>query len=163
MSEETSQTQEHNPMVMGGIAVALIVFLAVGAVAMQGQASDASSVEAAPSTQVVSSPSADGETTAGVQETKTLEIEGEYTSPGGPETIGIKITLDSEIITDSVVEVHAENPISNLKQTDFAAAHKELVVGKNINEITLDKVAGASLTTKGYNEAIEKLKAQING
>lgn len=93
---------------------------------------------------------------------KTFEVEGQYVSPGGPETIGITLMLDGEIITDSVVEVHAENPISNRKQTDFAAAHKELVVGKNINEIALDKVAGASLTTKGYNEAIEKIKAQLS-
>lgn len=162
MSEQTSQAQEHSPFVVGGIAVAVIVLLAVGAMTLNGQ-STKNTAETAPSTQVVSASPVTAASEASAEKTQTYEVTGEYTSPGGPETIGIKITLDGETITDSVVEVRAENPISNRKQTDFAAAHKELVVGKKISEITLDKVAGASLTTKGYNEAIEKLKAQING
>lgn len=90
----------------------------------------------------------------------TYEMIGEYVSPGGPETVGVTVTLANGIITDSNVEVLATRPASVAKQTDFAENYKEMVIGKNIDEVMLTKVSGSSLTPKGFNDAIEKIKAE---
>ncbi len=88
------------------------------------------------------------------------EMVGEYVSPGGPETVGVTITLANGVITDANVEVLATRPASVDKQTDFAANYKPMVIGKNIDEVVLTKVSGSSLTPKGFNDALEKIKQQ---
>ncbi len=42
----------------------------------------------------------------------------------------------------------------------FAGGISDVVVGKNINDIDVDKVSGSSLTSGGFNEAIEKIKQE---
>lgn len=88
------------------------------------------------------------------------ESEGEYVSPGGPETVGVSLTLSNGVITDAVVEVQATRPASKAKQEEFAANYKPMVVGKSIDEVMLTKVSGSSLTPKGFNDALEKIKQQ---
>lgn len=90
----------------------------------------------------------------------TYEMVGEYVSPGGPETVGVTLTLANGIVTDANVEVLATRPASVDKQTDFAENYKPMVVGKDIDEIMLTKVSGSSLTPKGFNDAVEKIKQQ---
>jgi hypothetical protein len=42
----------------------------------------------------------------------------------------------------------------------FARAIPALVVGRNIDEVNLSKVAGSSGTPEGFNAAIQRIKAQ---
>ncbi|MCX6731252.1 MAG: FMN-binding protein [Candidatus Roizmanbacteria bacterium] len=85
---------------------------------------------------------------------------GDYTSPGGAEQIDVKLTLKNGVITETEVTPKADRPISKMKQEAFAKEYKSSVVGKNINDLQLGKIAGASLTPKGFNDALEKIKAQ---
>ncbi len=87
-------------------------------------------------------------------------VTGEYTSPGGAEELGVDITLVSGVITNAEVEVKATRTISKQKQEDFKANFKSFVIGKNINDVQLSKVSGSSLTPKGFNDALEKIKAE---
>ncbi|MFH0772984.1 MAG: hypothetical protein V1922_01600 [bacterium] len=87
---------------------------------------------------------------------------GNYTSPGGPEQIDVKILLKNGVITESEVTPKAERPISKMKQEAFAKSYKTLVVGKNIKDLQLGKIAGSSLTPKGFNDALEKIKAHAH-
>lgn len=86
--------------------------------------------------------------------------EGDYTSPGGPEQIEVGLTLKDGVVTQSVVTSKAENPKSKYMQSVFVENYKPLVIGKNLKDLKLDKVAGSSLTPQGFNDAIEKIKAQ---
>lgn len=88
------------------------------------------------------------------------EQTGVYTSPGGAEELGVKLTLKDDVIENVEVEVKATLPVSKKLQEDFAANYKDQVVGKKIDEVKLDKISGASLTPKGFNDAIEKIKEQ---
>lgn len=168
MSEETVQTQKSNPLVMGGIAVAVIALLAVGAFALQPSETPAPSTSPAASTtvQASSAPSTAASSAPSTQngqdtlKVATYEVDGNYTSPAGPESIGVKITLEDNIIKESEVTVRSQHPISKQKQEAFAANYKELVIGKNINDVKIDKVAGSSLTPKGFHDALEKIKAE---
>lgn len=90
----------------------------------------------------------------------TYEVVGNYASPGGAEHIDIKLTLENDIVTAAEVTPRATLPASKNFQGLFAANFKQYVVGKNIDEVQLDKVSGASLTPKGFNDALTKIKAQ---
>lgn len=85
---------------------------------------------------------------------------GMYTSPAGPEEIDVKLTIKNSIIVKTQLTPKATNLISKSKQTGFAKEYASYVVGKNINDLRLGKIAGASLTPKGFNDAVEKIKAQ---
>lgn len=86
--------------------------------------------------------------------------EGGYTSPGGPEQIEVKLTLKDNLVVQADVTSKAVLPKSKLMQEMFIENYKQLVVGKNIKDLNLGKVAGSSLTPKGFNDAVEKIKAE---
>lgn len=90
----------------------------------------------------------------------TYSVVGDYTSPGGQEELGVTLTIVDGIITDSEVEVLATRPISKERQVDFADNYKTQVVGKNIADLQLGKISGSSLTPKGFNDALEKIKTE---
>jgi len=90
----------------------------------------------------------------------TYNAVGNYTSPGGQEELGVTLTVASGVVVDSTVEVLATRPMSKTRQTDFSEHYKDMVVGKSIDEITLGKVSGSSLSPKGFNDAVEKIKAE---
>jgi uncharacterized protein with FMN-binding domain len=85
---------------------------------------------------------------------------GDYTSPGGAEQIDVKLTLKNGLVTEAEVTPKAERPKSKLMQGIFVENYKSLVVGKNIKDLNLGKVSGSSLTPKGFNDAVEKIKAE---
>ena len=87
---------------------------------------------------------------------------GVYTSPGGQEQIVVKLTLEGGAIKDINVTSLATRPESKKNQQKFISGYKTLVVGKNIDDVVLDKVSGSSLTPKGFNDAIEKIKIQAS-
>ncbi len=53
----------------------------------------------------------------------------------------------------------AENATSKQFQTKFAGGISDAVVGKSIDELNVSKVAGSSLTSTGFNAAIDDIKA----
>jgi hypothetical protein len=83
-----------------------------------------------------------------------------YTSPGGAESIDVTLTLKDGVVEEAEVVSNATRPISKQMQTSFIGGYKELVVGKKLDEINLTKVSASSLTPKGFNDAVEKIKAQ---
>lgn len=93
-------------------------------------------------------------------ESGKYEAIGRYISPGGAEEIGVTLVLEDSIIVDSEVKVLATRDISLKIQEDFAENYKRFVVGKDINDVKLTKVSGSSLTPNGFNDAVERIKAQ---
>lgn len=85
---------------------------------------------------------------------------GNYVSPGGAENIGVTLTVKDGIIEDAEVETMGQRPNTIKFQGIFKQNYKEFVVGKNIDEVKLDKVSGSSLSPKGFNDALEKIKTE---
>ena len=85
---------------------------------------------------------------------------GGYISPGGQEEIGVSLILKDGVISEITVEPKATRPMSMKMQGMFSGNYKPMVIGKNIDEVTLDKVSGSSLSPKGFNDAITKIKEQ---
>ncbi|MDX2775817.1 hypothetical protein PV379_00405 [Streptomyces caniscabiei] len=89
--------------------------------------------------------------------------DGEYEAEGfyGSKSIIVKVQLDDDCIADVTVTPNTLTiPRSLSLQKKFATAVPEVVVGKPIDEVRLDKLAGSSLTTKGFNDALDKIKTE---
>ena len=83
----------------------------------------------------------------------------DYQSPNGTETIDVTITLSKDIIIAVDVVGHGTSPDSKLHQKQFRDGIAGVVVGKDIDDIDVHKVGGSSLTSEGFNEAVEIVKA----
>lgn len=90
----------------------------------------------------------------------TYTAEGSYATPESVETITVTVTLESDIITAVEVEGDPQRPESEQYQGQFIGGISDVVVGQDIDEISVSRVAGSSLTSGGFNEAIEAIKAE---
>lgn len=118
-------------------------------------------------TEVVQNPetnipvSSDGESEiSGQFKNGTYNAVGTYISPGGAERVNVTLTIFEDTITGAEVTAQATVPTSEFFQEDFIANYKTQVIGKSIAELQLTKVSGSSLTPKGFNDAVAKIKTQ---
>lgn len=92
--------------------------------------------------------------------TGTFTATGDYRSPGGSQQVEVSVTLDDGTITAVEVTPHASDPTSAAFQEDFAANVADQVVGKPISEAKVSKVSGSSLTSQGFNAALDQIAAE---
>lgn len=85
---------------------------------------------------------------------------GSYEAPPGMEKIGVTVTLKDGVITESSLDKLGKAEISKKMQAAFESGYKELVIGKKIDDIDLDVVAGSSLTPNGFENALDQIKKQ---
>ena len=90
----------------------------------------------------------------------TYSADGTYVSPNGTETVGVQLTLASGTVTDVQITQHPSNPNTRKFQGEFAGGIAAQVVGRNIDDLNVSKVAGSSLTSGGFNQAVEKIKSE---
>lgn len=87
------------------------------------------------------------------------QAEGSYTSPGGNEKVGVSLTLAGGVVTAVTVTPESENPTGQQYQGRFADGISGEVVGKQLDELKVSKVSGSSLTSGGFNDAVDAIKA----
>lgn len=126
--------------------------------------------DAAPSDD--STPSATAEPSAGasspaVGETGAFtageyEATGSYTTPDGQtQSIEVEVQLAADgTITDLDADGQAEGGNSEQYQGKFESGIDAKVVGRKITELDIDKVSGSSLTSGGFNDAIDQIISQ---
>lgn len=86
--------------------------------------------------------------------------DGQYSSPAGAENVSLTVTIEGGVIVDASFEADSEHPTSQKLQQQFQEGFLEEVQGANIDEVDLDVVNGSSLTPKGFNDALEKIKSE---
>ncbi|WP_413723104.1 hypothetical protein [Sodalis sp. RH23] len=95
---------------------------------------------------------------------RTAYADGTYTATGqygnAPSFITVTVTLHAGLITSANIKTHATNPISLDYQRRFADAVPAVVVGKPIEQVKVDRLAGSSGTPEGFNAALEQIKKQ---
>ncbi|MFB4426326.1 hypothetical protein C5F59_035255 [Streptomyces sp. QL37] len=123
-----------------------------------------SSDDAAPTSTTSTSESAAAPT--GKSAGERSYADGDYSADGEYGTqdssIGVSLTLDDGVITDVDVDPHATDETSLDYQERFAAAVPELVEGKRIDEVRLERVAGSSGTPDGFNDALTKIRDEAS-
>lgn len=89
----------------------------------------------------------------------TYSAEGSYATPETVETIEVKMTLADNVITAVEVSGNPMRPETERYQGQFVAGIADEVVGVAIDEINVKRVAGSSLTSEGFNKAVDAIKA----
>ena len=84
---------------------------------------------------------------------------GSYVSPGGEEHISVTLTLSKNVITAMKVITVRADPTATGYEGLFEGGIAAATVGKNINTLNIGVVAGSSLTSMGFNNALAKIKA----
>ncbi len=98
--------------------------------------------------------SASGEYTDG-----QYTADGSYQTPESTETITVTVTLESGTVTAVEVTGEPTRRESQRYQSEFIGGIDDLVVGKSLDDIDVDRVAGSSLTSNGFNAAIDQIRA----
>ena len=159
-----NDTTGPNKALVGIIIVALIAIIAGGGYIV----SQSSNEDQAKTTEQSNSAPKDTASDTGLEENQvatagtynngTYEATGSYNSPGGRESIKLALTIADGKVSDSTVTSEAKNPTAKSYQADFISGYKTQVVGKSVDEIQLDSVAGSSLTPDGFEDALEQIK-----
>ncbi|RYF28477.1 MAG: calcium-binding protein [Chloroflexi bacterium] len=156
--------QNNTSKIIGLGAIVLIAAAGTGAaVYFNRPDTDTSSTEttqtetASTDTATSSNESSTATETAGTYKDGTYSADGSYRSPGGNETIGVTVSLKDNIVTAVDIKTNASGNSAQY-QTMFKNGVGNLTVGKNIDEINLSRVSGSSLTSTGFNDALDEIK-----
>ncbi|MBD3942419.1 FMN-binding protein [Microbacterium sp. NEAU-LLC] len=90
----------------------------------------------------------------------TYTAEGTYATPESVETISVTVTLQGDVVTDVEVTGNPQKRESEEYQGKFIGGIAAVVVGQDIDELQVSRVAGSSLTSDGFNKAIETIKSE---
>jgi uncharacterized protein with FMN-binding domain len=99
-------------------------------------------------------------TATGAYKNGVYTADSQYYVPHGYEDIKVTITIQDDKITDANVVNSESDRESAQFQESFTTAYKSHVVGKNIADLKLSYIAGASDTTDGFNDALDQIKTQ---
>lgn len=148
-----ARTRRNTGAALAGIAVigGLAACSTDAADSTTGSDSGSSATDPSPSTDAGASTASytDGEYTA----------DGDYTTPGGQESVTVTVTLAEGEVTALEVVGSGGSPNTQRYQGEFIDNIDAEVVGKNIDDLDVSKVAGSSLTSEGFNSAIETIKS----
>ena len=168
MEEQNNQAVVNNSQnstpkfVFPTVVASLIVLAVIGYYFYNQSQNSAESVAPGSMTQTSQSPASSSSITqtTGTYKNGTYNVKGNYVSPGGPSEVGVSLTLTDGVITDATAEVLATDATSKRFQTEFVEGFKPMVIGKKLDEVSLTKVSGSSLTPKGFNDAVIQIKAE---
>ena len=90
----------------------------------------------------------------------TYTAEGSYATPESVETITVTVTLEDDIVTAVEVTGDPQKRESEQYQGQFIGGIADVVVGQDIDDLQVSRVAGSSLTSGGFNKAIEAIKSE---
>ncbi|MCM3780196.1 FMN-binding protein [Microbacterium hydrocarbonoxydans] len=90
----------------------------------------------------------------------TYEAEGSYQTPETVETISVSLTIADGVVESVEVTGDPQARESEQYQGQFIDGISDEVVGKSLDEIEVSRVAGSSLTSGGFNEAVASIKEQ---
>jgi len=89
----------------------------------------------------------------------SFQANGTYQSPNGSENIIVVLELENDIVTDVEIIINPNNPTTADYQGQFADGIGEIVIGEDIDTLDVTVVAGSSLTSNGFREALTTIKA----
>lgn len=92
---------------------------------------------------------------------RTLSETVNYSVRRIPENMAVSIMLNGTTVTDLQLSQNPGSGESAGYQDAFAAEIKSYVIGKNIKDINVSRIAGASYTTDAFMQAIKKMQTNI--
>ena len=146
------------------VRVAVAAASVVGVVVLAGCATEAAPAAETSTPTATATPQATE--TAAAEAPDSTYVDGTYTADGSyatPETvekITVTVTLQDDVVTGVDVVGNPTKRESVQYQGEFIGGIDGVVVGKRIDELAVSRVAGSSLTSGGFNQALETIKAE---
>lgn len=139
-------------MVLSGAAATILLLTA----ACGGETDDSTS-DSGSSSESTTDAGEDASTGAATTYTAgDYTAEGSYQTPGGQQSVEVEVTLAEDgTISAVTVTPQADGGNSEQFQTKFAGGIADEVVGTKIDDLDVSKVSGSSLTSGGFNAAID--------
>lgn len=153
MIRTTVPTSVRKGAALAGVAGLLVLAGCSGTADAEDQSTDTGTDTSTESTD--SGAAAGGDYTDG-----TYTADGSYQTPETVETISVTVTVADGLVTDVEVTGDPQARESEQYQGEFIGGISDEVVGKSLDEIEVSRVAGSSLTSGGFNEAVESIKEQ---
>ena len=142
-------------MVLSGAAATMLLLTAAC-----GGESDDSTSDSGSSSETTTDAAED--TSSDVATTYTpgdYSAEGSYQTPGGQQSVEVEVTLAEDgTISAVTVTPQADGGNSEQFQKKFAGGIADEAVGTKIDDLDVSKVSGSSLTSGGFNAAIDEIK-----
>lgn len=172
---DPSQNESPNKLLFGLLAIVIIGALVGGTIYAKKNESSTpvasttatqTTQDAEPTTNDTTSSSSQTSTdttataSSGVYKDGTYTTKTEYFTPGGTESITVNLTISGGTISAASLSQEATQRDSEFYQQSFADSYKSYVVGKSISGLSLSRVAGASLTTQGFNDALDTIRTK---
>jgi hypothetical protein len=85
---------------------------------------------------------------------------GGYSSPGGPQSINVAVQLKNDQVAWVMVTPSSFIGEAGSFQARFADEIRGEVIGKDIDLIAVSRIAGSSLTSTAFNEALTQIKTE---
>lgn len=155
MKHSNEQGKVH-PAVAAVIVIILVGIVATVAIAVQPTTEEASQSTNAPATS--NQESTGTNSTMDEYRDGTYSATGTYVTPGGTQSIDLTVTIENGVIVATELAENATDRDSRQYQAAFASGYSELVVGKEVDEVSVSRVSGSSLTSNGFNRALEQIK-----
>lgn len=161
----TAPSNSKQKVIASFIIVFAIVIIAIAVSTFTKKEAPVNNQTASEITQTTDTEQAD--TTESVQKDATSTYKdgtytaaSDYSTPGGSEGVTVTLTIQNDAVTESSLSFTTNDREARQYQQSFNSGYKTLVVGKDIDEIKLSRVSGSSLTSGGFNAAIEQIKSE---
>ncbi len=151
-----------NKVLIGIVIVVLLAVAATAVVVWTGSLDSESeqTTTTAPTSRDVTPSQSATKSSSGDLKDGTYMATGSYQTPGGLESIEVRVTLNDGTIRAADITKQGKTGEAQMYQGQFAAGYKDEVVGKKIDEVSLTRVAGSSLTPIGFKNALEDIERQ---
>lgn len=161
---------EKNIMKKNVNAMTFVMMLCVSLILVGCGTTTTTTNTAEPAQKTVISKSADGSVEVLEISSSRISYNGEHKGQVGTtrgrhvDHITTTLTLDSNNIITAVSNTHeASSPKSDDYQSRFESAISSKIVGKNIKDLDISVVGGASTTSEAFNAALDSIRTQISG
>lgn len=167
LGETMDTPRKPNTLMIGIVVVLLLVAGAAAVIALSNReqavkTSEQRDIVQTQPTETSGSGDNNAVTSTGNYKDGTYQATGSYRTPGGNESIEVQLTIKGGVITESSVTQNATAGEAREYQGRFVSGYKSQVVGKKINEVSLNRVAGSSLTPIGFNNALTTIRTDAN-
>lgn len=90
----------------------------------------------------------------------TYSVTADYYTPEDTDTIKVTMAVQNGVITDVDSTTTTSSRESRQYDSSFLNSYKSYVIGKSLKDLNLNRVSGASLTTEGFNNALDMIRQQ---
>lgn len=161
-SHPSSPFVRTRPVLRGGLAAGFagLGLLTLAGCALQPADADPATVTSGSDTSGSATSESPAAESTSVYADGTYVAEASYAAPSGVETVTVSITLADDAVTTVTTSSDSVDHEAREFQEKFASGISAEVVGRDIAGLSVSRVSGSSLTSNGFNAALEQIRSE---